>query len=165
MRNTMKILRPLYFVLIVATLHACTSPGSEEPTSFSSADTAKLAQIIDIRTFKPTKVNFKYTYIANAGNNQRFGVPGPSYSRLEAVMDFDAATFDKIITGYKSATYTSPNLDKKDFAFDWLDADVKNALDKTDSTYKGSPDFLFGSDKNGGLWLLDKKILLIKFSN
>jgi len=161
----MKILRLLYFVLMVAVLHACSSPGSEEPTSFSSADTAKLAQIIDIRTFKPTKVNFKYTYIANTANSQRFGVPGPSYSRLEAVLDFDAATFEKIAEGYKSAAYISPNLDKKDFSFDWLDADVRNELDKIDSTYKPAPDLLFGSDKNGGLWLLDKKILLIKFSN
>lgn len=161
----MKILRPLYFVLVIAILQACVSSGSDEPTSFSSADTAKLAQIIDIRTFKPTKANFKYTYIANAGNSQRFGVPGPSYSRLEAVLDFDAATFDKIVAGYKSTAYTSPNFDKKDFAFDWLDSDVRNELDKTDSAYKGSPDFLFGSDKNGGLWLLDKKILLVKFSN
>jgi len=161
----MKILRLFYFVLIVATMHACTSPGNEEPTSFSSADTAKLSQIIDIRTFKPTRVNFKYTYISNAANSQRFSVPGPSYSRLEALLDFDADTFDKIVTGYRSAAYTAPSMDKKDFAFDWLDAAVRSELDKTDSTYKGSPDFLFGSDKNGGLWLLDKKILLVKYSN
>ena len=81
------------------------------------------------------------------------------------MLDFDAATFDKIAAGYKSAAYPSPNFDKKDFTFDWLDSDIRNELDKTDSAYKGSPDFLFGSDKNGGLWLLDKKILLIKFSN
>src|SRR3569623_428551 len=134
MRNTMKILRPLYFVLIIATLHACTSTGgSEEPTSFSSADTAKLAQIIDIRTFKPTKVNFKYTYISNNSNSQRFSVPGPSFSRLEAVLDFDADTFDKIVNGYKSVAYTSPNINKKDIALDWLSEEVKNEQDNTDT--------------------------------
>ncbi len=57
------------------------------------------------------------------------------------------------------------NFDKREFAFDWLDDDIKKEVNKADTSYKGSPDYLFGSKYNGGIWFTDKKILVLKLSD
>jgi hypothetical protein len=130
-----------------------------------STDTSKLSKLIDIDTYKPTSVKFKYVVIDNSGQNQRLSVPGPSDNYLEGILYFDTVTFKNLKATYFHVDYLSPNFDKTDFKFDWLDDDIKNELIKSDTNYHGHPDFSFGLGHSGKLWLLDNKLLLIKSIN
>lgn len=127
-----------------------------------SADSSKLSRIINIHSYRPTQVKFKYSFIDNSGNNDRLSVPGPLDNYLEAVMYFDTITFKALKAKYFEADYPSPNFDKLSFNFDWLDNDTKNELMKSDTNYQGHPDFFFGLGHSGKLWLLNNKLLLIK---
>jgi hypothetical protein len=130
-----------------------------------STDTSKLSKIIDINIFKPTKAKFKYIFIDNSGQNERLPVPGPSDNYLEAVLYFDTVTFKTLKTKYFSENYHSPNLDKRNFNFEWLDKDIKIELMKSDANYQGHPDFFLGLGQLGKLWLLENKLLLTKSTN
>ena len=87
--------------------------------------TSKLSKIIDLVTYKPTQVKFKYVFIDNSGQNERLSVPGPSDSYLQAVLYFDTATYRQFKTKYFYADYVSPNYDRQNFNFDWLDTTTR----------------------------------------
>jgi hypothetical protein len=125
-----------------------------------STDTAKLSRLVDIATFKPTHAKFKYIFIDNSGQNERLTVPGPSDSYLQAILYFDTVTFNQLKTKYFSADYSSPNYDRQDFNFDWLDPDIRKELLQQDTSYHGHPDYFLGLGVKGKLWLLDNKLLL-----
>ena len=127
-----------------------------------SSDTSKLSRLIDIANFKPTHAKFKYVFIDNSGQNERLSVPGPSDSYLQAVLYFDTDTFNQLKTKYFSADYSSPNYERQDFNFDWLDQAVRKELLESDTSYHGHPDYFLGLGVKGRLWLLDDKLLLIK---
>ena len=138
-------------------------------TSSVSSDTAELAQLIDLKSFKPTHVKFKYTLVDNSGQNERLSVPGPSDSYLEAVLFYDTTTFRRLtgrcnpdIMKYLEPNYDSPNLNKETFNFNWLDKNVKDELMKSDTSYHGDFDKYYGTSPNGRLWVLDNKILIHK---
>ena len=130
-----------------------------------SADTSKLAKLIDISIYKPIQVKFKYTFIDNSGKNERSSVPGPSDSYLEAILYFDSAAFKDLKIKYFNADYLLPGFDKQNFNFEWLDSNTRAALLKSDTSYHGHPDYFFGLGPKGRLWLLDNKILLTKATN
>jgi hypothetical protein len=127
-----------------------------------SSDTSKLSKIIDLTTFKPTHVKFKYVFIDNSGQNKRLSVPGPSDSYLQAVLYFDPATYRNFKTKYFYADYVAPNYDKQDFNFEWLDPDTRRELLQFDTSYHGHPDFFLGLGVKGKLWFLKDKVLLTK---
>jgi hypothetical protein len=118
-----------------------------------------LARLINLTTFKPVHVKFKYVFIDNSAQNQRLSVPGPSDSYLQAILYFDSATFKTWKAKYFSTDYPSPGFDKQGFNFDWLNDSVKAELLKSDTDYHGHPDYFFGANK---LWMLDNKLLLLK---
>lgn len=130
-----------------------------------STDIEKLAKLIDIKTYKPTKVKFKYTLIDNSVQNERITVPGPSDIDLQAILYFDSTTFKKLKTTFFNTDYQAPNYIKQSFDFDWLDKDIKVELFASDTIYHGHPDYFFGLGQSGKLWLLDSKLLLIKSTN
>lgn len=130
-----------------------------------SSDTSKLSKLINIASFKPTHAKFKYVFIDNSGQNKRMSVPGPSDSYLQAVLYFDTTTFNQLRTKYFSADYSSPNYDRQDFNFDWLDPKVRKELMQSDTSYHGHPDYFLGLGVKGKLWLLDNKLLLTKTTN
>ena len=125
-----------------------------------SADTAKLSKIIDLSTYRPFNAKFKYVFIDNSGQNERLSVPGPSDSYLEAVLYFDSTAFNQIRAKYFNTEYSSPGFNKQSFNFEWLDAQTRAELLRTDTSYHGHPDSLFGSGARGKLWFLRNKILL-----
>jgi hypothetical protein len=129
-----------------------------------STDIVKLSGLIDIATYKPESVKFRYIFIDNSGKNERESVPGPSDSYLEAVLYFNNETFDQISKKYVNAAYPSLNFDRKDFNFEWLESTVKDELLKSDTLHHGHPDMLFKTGGNGKLWFLNNKILLKKFT-
>jgi hypothetical protein len=138
-----------------------TVKQNNQHTTFTT-DTAKLSKLIDIRTFKPTHVKFRYIFIDNSGRNERVGIPGPSDSYLEAVLYFDTTTFRSLKTNYFNADYESPGYERKSFSFEWLDTIVRKELLLSDTSYHGHPDYFLGLGVKGKLWLLDNKILLLK---
>jgi len=162
-----------FFLIVVTTsFYSCrqTSDNKNNDTTTISTDTAILGQLLDLKLVKPTKVKFKYIFIDNSGQNQRVTVPGPSDSYLEAVIFYDAVTFRKLTETcnpdymqYLEPGYDSPNYNREQFNFDWLDKNVKDELLQSDTNYHGDFDKYYGS--RGKLWLLDNKVLIIKSTN
>lgn len=130
-------------------------------TTFSS-DMNKLSKLLDFKKYKPEKVKFRYTFIDNSGG--RTSVPGPSDYSLQAVLYFDSLTFEEFHEFDRSADYPSPNFDKEEFKFDWLNKSILSEIDHSQENYHGHPDFFFGT-RNGKCWYLDRKILISYFTN
>ena len=130
-----------------------------------STDSARLSKIIDLTTYKPTHVKFKYIFIDNSGQNERLSIPGPSDSYLQAVLYFDTVTYRQLKTKYNHADFISPDYDRQDFNFEWLDTNARTELLQGDTNYHGHPDFFLGSGVNGKLWLMGNKVLLTKTPN
>jgi hypothetical protein len=137
-----------------------TKEGNKSTTI--STDTAKLSKLIDITSIKPTHAKFKYIFIDNSGQNERLTIPGPSDSYLQAVLYFDTSTFNQIRTKYFKADYPSPNYNRQDFNFEWLDPNTREELLKSDTFYHGHPDYFLGLGVKGKMWFLNNKILLTK---
>jgi hypothetical protein len=133
-------------------------------TTTISEDIDKLSKLLDFKTYKPTRVVFKYVFIDNSGQNERMSVPGPSDYSLQALMYFDSLTFEKFYDFDRHADYPSPNYNKEDFKFDWLNKEILTELENSNPNYHGHPDFFFGTT-NGKSWYLDKKILIQKWTN
>ncbi|WP_300570392.1 hypothetical protein [Flavobacterium sp.] len=129
-----------------------------------STDIDKLGKILDFETYKPTKVKFKYTLIDNSGQNKRLSTPGPSDYSLEALLYFDAETFEKFYEFDRYADYPSPEYNREEFKFEWLDKEILLELENSNKDYEGHPDFFF-TEVNGKSWYLDGKILLKTSSN
>lgn len=128
-----------------------------------STDIEQLGKLLDFKTLKPVRVKYKYVFIDNSGRNERLSVSGPSDYSLQALLYFDSLTFEKFYEFDRHADYSSPNYDKSEFNFDWLDKDIRIELESSTSNYHGHPDFFFGS--KGKSWYLDRKILLSKRVN
>jgi hypothetical protein len=133
-------------------------------TTTISTDIGKLGQLLDFKTYRPTKVKFKYTFIDNSGQNQRISVPGPSDYSLQTILYFDSLTFEKFLDYDRNADYPSPNYNKDEFKFDWLDKEIMDELNNSKENYHGHPNFFFGAT-NSKAWYLDKKILISKWTN
>lgn len=102
----------------------------------TSTDTAKLSQLIDITTYKPTHAKFKYTFINNSGQNERLSVPGPSDSYLEAALYFDSITYKQIHAQYDtSGLLILKKLKGKYLASECLDSDSRELLLNSDAEY------------------------------
>ncbi len=167
----MKIVPLLTLILF---LYSCEQPSNKEDkdtitkkniSTTLSTDTSILSKLIDITNHKPTKAKFKYVFIDNSGQDDRITVPGPSDSRLEAILYLDSTTIEAIRCKYNIASYTA-NYEKMRFNFEWLDKSIKDELSKNDTTYKHDlPDNFFGTGQSGRLWLLNNKVLLIKSTN
>jgi len=170
MQNLLNILTIIILTNLVCSCAQNNSNGKQTQNANTkdnisttiSEDTAILGQLLDLSVYRPTSAKFKYAFIDNSGQNQRLSVPAPSDSFLEAILYFDSLTFRKFKTSYFNADYVSPNFNKEEFNFDWLDKNIKDELIKSDTTYHGHPDFYFGIGKSGKLWLLDKKVLVRK---
>lgn len=125
-----------------------------------SRDTARLANLINLSTYKPTATEFHYIYIDNSGEDDFLSTPGPSDSYLHAVLYFDSATFSrllKVCNDPPSDSLTTDRFQREDFIFPWLSPDVLNELLKSDSSYHN---YTCDPFHNTTLWLLDKKVLL-----
>lgn len=133
-------------------------------TTTFSTDIDKLGLLLDFKTYKPTKVKFRYVFIDNSGQDQRISIPGPSDYSLQALLYFDSMTFEKLLDYDRDTIYSPPNFDKEEFEFDWLDKEVKKELSGSKENYHGHPDFFFGTT-NSKVWYLDRKILLSKWTN
>lgn len=129
-----------------------------------SRDTAKLSKLINLKGYKPTAVEFNYAYIDNSGENDRLSIPGPSDSYLQAILYFDSSTYSqllKVCNNPPPGSLSINRFSKEDFAFEWLRADVKEELLKSDSTHRN---YTCATFSTATVWLLDKKILLKKES-
>jgi len=133
-------------------------------TTTISTDIDKLGQLLDFKTYKPTKVKFKYVAIDNSRQNDRLSVPGPSDYSLQALLYFDSLTYEKFLDYDRNANYPSPNYNQDEFKFDWLDKEIMQELDNSNENHHGHPDFFFGTT-NGKSWYLDKKILITEWTN
>lgn len=133
---------------------------SKNITTEISTDINRLQKLIDLSNFKPEKVKFKYTFI----DNSKGRVPGPSDSFLEAILYFDEETMNNIREIDKNTDFPNPNYRKEIFKFDWLDKEILDELEQSDSLKSSHPDFIFGTG-NGKCWYLENKILFVKSRN
>lgn len=160
------------FILLLATAFVCCQNNKKQTElppdttkqgniyTTHSRDTAKLSKLIDLRVYKPTAVEFHYTYIDNSAENDRLSIPGPSDSYLQAILYFDSLTYSKLLKVCNNPAPGSATIGrsaKNDFAFDWLSADVKEELLKSDSSYHH---YTCAPFNTATLWFLDKKVLL-----
>lgn len=127
-----------------------------------STDIEQLGKLLDFKTYKPIRVKFNYVIIGNSGKHDRLSTSGTSDYSLQALLYFDSLTFEKFYEFDRHADYSSPNYDKSEFNFEWLDKDIRLELENSTSNYHGHPDFFFGS--KGKSWYLNRKILLSKRS-
>jgi len=161
------------FLVFIVTLllFSCKEDGEKKRSQISSkdgttiihTDTASLSKFIDITTYKPTQVKFKLIFADTREKDDSSIAHEPSENSLQALLYFDSITFNKLRENYFYIDYTSPNYTKSDFNFTWLEKDIREELLKSDTNYYGHPDFFLG--KNGKLWLLHNKILLVKITN
>ncbi|MGG9962287.1 hypothetical protein [Ferruginibacter sp. SUN106] len=130
-----------------------------------STDTAALGRLISLKYYHPRSVKFLYSFIDNSGTADR-SVPGPSDYTLQAVLYFDSATFQSIVTDYMKPDWVSPHYTKEEFNFSWLDTTVKKELLQTDSSYHGHIDLFWNEPNNPNChtWMLHNKLLLHQFS-
>jgi len=130
-------------------------------TTTISTDTSKLGRLIDLSTYTPTSVKFKYVLIDNSGQQQRISVPGPSDGNLEAVLYFDGTTFNRLSRDNLKLSTISKGK-KESYYFAWLDSNIKSELDKTDSLQVDEPPTFFMANGlvKGGYFMLHNKILL-----
>lgn len=128
-----------------------------------SRDTARLAKLIDLRTYKPTATEFHYIYIDNSGDGF-LSTAGPSDSYLQAVLYFDSATYSRLLKvchDPPSDSLTTDRYQRDDFIFPWLAPAVLQELLESDSSYHN---YTCAPFHHTTLWLLDKKVLLRKES-
>jgi hypothetical protein len=162
---SLELMLPHGFGSTVTTNFSDTIPDGSDTTIYNgnhsmtySTEIDKLGRLLDLKTYPPVKVEFKYFLIDNSGKNERLAVPGPSDFTLEALLYFDTLTFGKILEAGKVVDSAMPNYQKSEFRFDWLDADVLTWLEDSDPDYHGHPDFFFHS--KGKTWYLHNKILI-----
>ncbi len=129
-------------------------------TQTISTDINLLGKLLDLTTYKPIEVKFKFTFIDNSAQNDRISVPGPSDYYLEAILYFDSLTFVKIKDFEKNLEWMEQNYKKEEFNFEWLSNDLQNQLMNSNLDYHGHPDFFFGSGVNRKCWYLENKILI-----
>ena len=135
-------------------------------TTIISSDTSKLNGILNFKNFTPYSVKFQYSYIDNSGEENRT-IPGPSDFNLEAVLYFDSVTFSRLMDAYNSSDSVSSNYDKNEFNFNWLDSITRNELFNSNTIPKVYIDLFWSipNDRNCHIWMLNKKLLLHRFSN
>ena len=129
-------------------------------TTVFSTDIDRLGKLLNFKTYRPVKVRFKHVFRDNSGQNRRLTVPGPSDYSLQALLYFDSLTFEQFLEFDRHADYPSPDYNRTDFAFNWLDKEILTEPENSDKDYRGHPDFFFGT-ADGKLWYLDGKILLV----
>lgn len=129
-----------------------------------SADTAKLSKIIDLKTFPPQSAAFKYTGADLALLPADTAEINKEDYALEAVLSYDEKTYGAILTKYMDAGFPKAKYSRNDFDFSWLDADVRQELQSSNTDYFGNPDIFLGTNGKAKLWFLDKKIL-VKLKN
>jgi hypothetical protein len=135
-------------------------------TEITSTDIEKLSEILDFGTHKPIKVEFKYVFIDNSGQNDRLSVPGPSDYYLEAILYFNDQTFRAMNAFELNLEWKQQHHNKQEFNFDWLPKHIIEELGNHNiENYKGHPDFFFGTGVNGKAWYLENKILLQEYTN
>lgn len=127
-----------------------------------SRDTARLAKLINLGSYKPTAAEFHYIYIDNSGGDDFLSTPGPSDSYLQAVLYFDSATYSRLVKVCNDPSAGSPTAERykrEDFIFTWLTPAILNELLTSDSSHHH---YTCEPFRHTTLWLLDKKILLRK---
>lgn len=130
-------------------------------TTTISEDKEKLGKLINLKTYEPTSVKFKYQHIDNSGAKDR-SVPGPSDYYLQAVMQYDSATYNTMRNNYLNLSVELPNIKKEDFLFDWLDESTKNEL--TTASGFGALARYYTYAEKGKVWVMKNKILFYESS-
>ena len=175
-RKLLTLMKNVFAILVIMAVLFCSCKSGIEPedketvvkgnvTTTISSDTAKLSRLINIHVFRPASAKFKYVFIDNSGQKDRGFPPGPSDSHLEAVLTFDSKTIERLRTLLYNANFPDPKYKAESFDFDWLDDQDKLALRSVDSTYSGTPDFIFELGLNGKLWITNCKVFVVKSTN
>jgi len=152
-----------YFMLLIAILGIIliliSCKNKIKSTQTVSHNKEILKQIIDIKTYKPKKISFKYNTIDYSVERGTISI-GNNKFYLEALLYFNTETFDKIKNILKNKDTYQFNTPKDEFNFDWLPKEIKNELLNTNH-YKIYNYKLFQKKANQKFLLLNHKVLLI----
>lgn len=101
-----------------------------------SSDIDELGKLLDFKTYRPTKVQFRCVRKTASNENKERS----DYS-LQAVLYFDSLTMEKMFDFDRHADYLSPDYKKESFMFNWLDINVLKEMENSSPNYHGHPDF------------------------
>lgn len=127
-----------------------------------STDSNELKKVLNFHFFRPSRVQF---LLAEADSSSVMN--NSPRMRLEAVLYFDTASFERIMYNYISSDMVYPEYSRAEFEFDWLDNNIQKELRYSPAHYSGHPDFFFTypADSNAHLWILENKILIHYYRN
>lgn len=130
MSSFFKNILPALFIIFICCTGKKTDKTLKEHTYSRSADS--LRAFINLNIYHPVNVLWKIT-TAGAANTERLTVPGPTDYKLEAFIQFDRETADKLKENSKSGTFYNSKLSVNDYWFKWLPKDLK-LKEKADSS-------------------------------
>lgn len=106
---------------------------------------------MDLKTFRPDTAYIKSIELE---------LDGRKSSGTEAVLFYEEHVYGKILEEYMDEGFPKGDYKKEDFAFGWLDDNLKAELELSKPDYKGNPDIFLGTNGKAKLWFLDKKVLV-----
>lgn len=147
----------LFFIVLIT---ACRSSEHDPnrlvlhrlhwPADSIAFDTARVASVIDLKTFRPERVVYQFKKEAATD----------SLKKLHAILYYDEPVFIKILEKYMDQDFPKGDYQKNDFEFDWLNDTIQAELQLSKPDYRGNPDIFLGTEHKGQLWFLNKKVLL-----
>ena len=129
----MNITKIITIVALGLLLMNCSGKTIDEDgfvTDFSR-NIDSLAKYTNIEKYKP--VNVMWKEVLHGGKSDRMTVPGPTDYKLEAYLQFDRSTADKLKNDYNINSDSNNIISIEEFWFEWLPKDMlfKNKLDSS----------------------------------
>lgn len=112
---------PAFFIVLTYCAGETRNKTLTENTYSRSVDS--LQPLINLKIYRPVNVLWKITS-AGASHAERVTVPGPTDYKLEAFMQFDRNTADKLKGNSKSETFHNGKISVNDYWFNWLPKDL-----------------------------------------
>ena len=155
--GTSLIIIALYF------FYSCSrNPKKKIDTNQVYKDKVMLGKILDLKTFKPETVLFKYRPILNSiEGEQPWFLPAPKDYVLEAVLFFNPETIQKLKAEMQSkAKHTKNEKSSKEiFIFSWLPDTLKKEILKSETLTEYPADVFFNTGTSEMIILKDKVVL------
>ena len=151
-----RAIKNLLIIILFLTIIGCSCSGSK-PEVTHGTDIMKIDGFLNFDQYKPEQVEYE---LSKTGD----GRLGPSDYTLEAMLDFDAATFAKLRSEYSSMDYPTQNSQLSTFDFKWLPKKLKEEIKQTDVS-NIAPGSIFTTNPNCSILFLNNKVLVYYWTN
>ncbi|MDP2386221.1 MAG: hypothetical protein Q8M29_07605 [Bacteroidota bacterium] len=159
----MAVIKIIIISLVCLVLGNCANEKHHSPESVNSfsrnIDTLK--NYIDLKKYKPVNVMWKETRF-DTKNSGRTIIPGPTDYKLEAYLQFDRSTADKLKNDYNVNSDSNNVISIDELWFGWLPKDMLHK-DKLDSSKIDNADPFYKSPLlNGSYVFINANTILIE---